>query len=163
MQFKDFNNIDNVTLRADFLVTIKNAPENIKEKIKMLKESGFIFEEIFNIILKFIESNKQNVSYELIETLLVSLYEVFQQDKEIAASYIALLECFASEDVNKCNIKELFTEEFASNALVSFNILFASYYLNLLIERSNDIDEINRVNEILKQSIINYKLKYGRN
>jgi hypothetical protein len=59
-------------------------------------------------------------------------------------------------------LKEVYTNEFANNTTIEFNMLFAPYYLQVLVERFGDIDEINRVNNILKDAIKQYKNIYGR-
>jgi hypothetical protein len=67
-----------------------------------------------------------------------------------------------NEDIENYNVVELFNDDFIKIANLDFLVLFASYYLNVLIERSENIDEINRVNVILKNALMEYKQKQGR-
>lgn len=164
MRFEDLNEIDLLTHKADFIAKLTSSSlEEIEPAIVQFRNNtNLSFNEVFLICLKFVETRKKELSNELIETIFSCVFKTYNEDETYLNNYIKLLQSYVYEDVSEYNIVELYSDEFAKQASVYFNIMFASYYLNLLIERSNDMNEINRINDILKNAIVEFKSRTGR-
>lgn len=163
MNFEDLNAMEFLVHKADFLTRITKDPTSVKQALVDLKDnSKSTFNDVFNMIIKYIETKKVTITDQLIEDLIKYSFEVYEIEPVFIDNYINLSKCFVNENIGLYNVKELFNENFIKNATLYFNIMFASYYLNVLIERTYDMDEINRINCLLKDSISEYKLKTGR-
>ena len=163
MNFEDLNAMDRLTYKADFLARITADPTSVKEALIDLRDKCKLsFDEVFSIVIRYIETKKVTITDQLIEDLINYSYEVYEVQPVYASNYIALSKCFVNEKIEGYNIKELYNEDFIKCATLYFNIMFSSYYLNVLIERSYDVEEINRVNSILKKAISEFKSKTGR-
>ncbi len=163
MNFEDLNAVENLTHKADFLAKISKDPASAKQALIDLKNNCKLsYDEVFLMIVRYIESKRFTVSDQLIEDLINYSYEVYEVQPVYAANYIELSKCYTHEKIEHYNIKELYTDDFIKCATVYFNMMFASYYLNVLIERTEDLEEINRVNAILKESISKFKSESGR-
>lgn len=163
MNFEDLNAMEFLVHKADFLTRITKDPTLVKQALVDLRNnSKLTFDEVFNIIIKYIETKKVTITDQLIEDLIKYSFEVYEVKSVFIDNYINLSKCFVNENIELYNVKELFNENFIKYATLYFNIMFASYYLNVLIERTYDIDEINRISCLLKDSIAEFKLKTGR-
>lgn len=163
MNFEDLNAMERLTYKADFLSRITTDPTSAKEAlIDLRNNSKLSFDEVFSMIIRYIETKKVTITNQLIEDLINYSYEVYEVQPVYAENYIALSKCFVNEKIEGYNIKELYNEDFIKCATLYFNIMFSSYYLNVLVERSYDVEEINRVNSILKEVIAEFKTKTGR-
>ena len=162
MDFKDLNELNFLTIKTDFLLDISNKGENIKERLLAFKAMDMTYDEIFRLILKSIESLKGRLVDGIIPKLLLTLNEIFNIENDMINVYIELLNCYVKCDIENYNLEELYNDEFANKACVEFNMLFAPYYLNVLVDRYGELNEISRVNNILKNTIEEFKVKYGR-
>lgn len=163
MDFKDLNEINFLSVKTDFLLDIREQGENISKNLNLIYELGIDYNTVFKMVLRAIEMLKGELSYNIIETMILDMNKIYKIEDEKACKYIDLLECYSRCDIEKYDLKNIYTDDFANNAILEFNMMFAPYYLNMLIERYGDIDEINRVNCILKNTISQFKTKYGRN
>lgn len=161
MEFRDLKDIDFLTIKADLLISIHSDSLEVKNIIEEMKHGNIVYDEIFTIILNVIRSQRNSLSVDRVVQLISVLNEVYEVEDN-AQIYIDLLKCYMNEDIENYNVVELFNDDFIKIANLNFLVLFASYYLNVLIERSENIDEINRVNVILKNALMEYKQKQGR-
>lgn len=161
--FDNLNEVIKLTYKADFIRAINDDPSAIKQCLITLREvSSIDFKEAFDMIIRYIETRKLSITDQVVEDLFNGYYEVFEQSSLHASSYIALSKCYIHDngDINK--LKSLFTEDFIKDTDYYFNMMIASYYLNLLVERTDDLDELCRVNDILKKQVAIFKAKTGR-
>lgn len=161
MEFRDLKDVDFLTIKADLLISIHSDSLEVKNIIEEMKHGNIVYDEIFTIILNVIRSQRNSLSVDRVVQLISMLNEVYEVEDN-AQIYIDLLKCYMNEDIENYNVVELFNDDFIKIANLNFLVLFASYYLNVLIERSENIDEINRVNVILKNALMEYKQKQGR-
>lgn len=162
MEFKDLNEIDSLTIKADFILNVSQGVEKIDQAIFNLKDNGISYEDAFDMVLKYIEANKITVTDEMIDQLFKSLYnkyEIYNADNKI---YSQLLKCYINGDIENYEIANIYTEEFINKSSLTFNMLFAPYYLNVLIERIENLEEINRMNAILKNLIAEFRKQKNR-
>ena len=163
MKFEDLNDVVKLTYKADFIKTINENPESIKKSFVALRDLGLMtFEEAFDMVIKYIETKKMTITDKVIEDLFTGCYEVYEELPMYLLSYIELSKCYVNEDRDVDSIKELFTDEFIEKTNSYFNMMIASYYLNLLVERSDDMEELSRINNLLKGQIAAFKSKTGR-
>lgn len=163
MNFDDFSEVEKLTYKADFIKSINQDPKSIKKCFFELRDLGLMtFEEAFNMVIKYIETKKMTITDKVIEDLFNGCYEAYGQLPMYLPTYIELSKCYVFEigDVN--SMKQLFTDEFIENTDPYFNMMISSYYLNLLIERSDDMEELSRINELLKEQVAIFKSKTGR-
>ena len=111
---------------------------------------------------KAIETLKGTLVDGVIEKIFLSMNEIYGVNDENVNAYISLLNCYSNCDIENYNLRRIYNDEFVKNATVEFNMMFAAYYLNVLVERYAEIEEINRVNHILKDTLVQFKVKYGR-
>lgn len=161
MDFKDFNEIDFLTIKTDFILEISDGAKNINNVLINIKNMNIDYETIFITALKAIETLRGRIEEETVEKVILAIEDVYETNNDVS-NYINLLKCYSEYNTETYDLKELYSDDFAKNAFVEFNVMFASYYLSVLIDRYGDINEINRINHILKDSIIEYKAKYGR-
>lgn len=163
MKFEDLGEVMKLTYKADFIKAINKSPESIKSCFVNLKDNGLMtFDEAFDMVIRYIESRKMTITDKVIEDLFTYCYEVYEELPMNLTNYIELSKCYVSEDSDVDTIRELFTDEFIEKTDFYFNMMIASYYLNLLVERSDDVEEISRVNSLLKDQITVFKRKTGR-
>lgn len=162
MEFRDLNEIDFLTIKSDFLLDICDQGNDIRKNLGLIKNLGIEYNEVFKMILRAIETLRYKLADGVVEKIFDILKEVFEINDGIFDAYVNLLNCYVKCDIENYNLKEIYTNEFANNTTIEFNMLFAPYYLQVLVERFGDIDEINRVNNILKDAIKQYKNIYGR-
>lgn len=163
MKFEDLNDVMKLTYKADFIKSINKDPNSIKQCLFDLRDLGLMtFEEAFDMIVRYIETRKMTITDKVVEDLFTGCYEVYGQLTMNLSTYIELSKCYINEDRDIDTIRELFTDKFIEETDFYFNMMIASYYLNLLVERSDDIEEISRVNTLLKKQIAIFKSKTGR-
>lgn len=163
MKFEDLNDVMKLTYKADFIKSINKDPNSIKQCLFDLRDLGIMtFEEAFDMIVRYIETRKMTITDKVVEDLFTGCYEVYGQLTMHLSTYIELSKCYINEDRDIDTIRELFTDRFIEETDFYFNMMIASYYLNLLVERSDDIEEISRVNTLLKKQIAIFKSKTGR-
>lgn len=162
MDYKDLNEINFLTIKTDFILDICDKGEKVVTNLRMFKELGVLYEEVFRMMLKSIEALKGRIIDGVIDNMFVELNNVYEVNDEKANTYASLLNCYVKCDIENYDLEKLYTNDFADNAPVEFNMLFAPYYLNVLIDRYGEMNEINRINEILKKAIEEFRVKYGR-
>lgn len=162
MRFKDLNEIDYLTYKADFILNVNRGVEYIDQAMCDLKTRNVSFDVAFEIILRYIESNTLVIGNDVIEALFDSLYKYYEKSDTDDRIYIDLLECYINGDIENYEVDNIYTDDFINRAPLSFNMLFAPYYLNVLVERTEDIEEINRINEKVKNFIVEFKNRNGR-
>lgn len=161
MDFKDFNEIDFLTIKTDFILEMSSGAENINDVIIRIKDMNIDYDTMFVTVLKAVETLRGHITEDIIEKVIIAIKDIYNISNDVSV-YIELLKCYNEYNKEEYDLKELYTNDFANNAYVEFNVMFASYYLSVLIDRYGDINEINRINHILKNSIVDYKAKYGR-
>lgn len=162
MDYKDLNEINFLTIKTDFILDICDKGEKVGTNLRMFKELGVQYEEVFRMMLKSIEALKGRIIDGVIDHMFVELNNVYEVNDEKVNTYASLLNCYVKCDIENYDLEKLYTNDFANNVPVEFNMLFAPYYLNVLIDRYGELNEINRINEILKKSIEEFRVKYGR-
>lgn len=166
MNFDNFDEVVKLTYKADFIKAINESPELIKEYFSRLKDkTAMTFEESFNMVVKYIETRKLTITDKVIEDLFTGCYELYERlpmQSTQLITYIELSKCYIHEDRDIETIKELFSDKFIEEADFYFTMMISSYYLNLLVERSDDMKEIVRINDLLKQQVAIFKSKTGR-
>ena len=163
MDFRDLNDMDLLTIKSDFILDICNQANDIQKNLELFKNAGMEYDAVFKMVLKTIEALKLRLADGVIKRIFIHMNEVFNVEDENVNVYVELLNCYIKCDIENYDLKNIYTDEFAENAHLDFNMLFAPYYLNILIERYGDMDEINRMNKIVKNTIMQFKVNYGRN
>ena len=162
MDYRDLNEINFLTIKTDFILDICDKGEKVATNLRRFKELGVQYEEVFRMMLKSIEALKGRIIDGVIDHMFVELNNVYEVNDEKVNTYASLLNCYVKCDIENYDLEKLYTNDFANNAPVEFNMLFAPYYLNVLIDRYGEMNEISRINEILKKSIEEFRVKYGR-
>ncbi len=162
MKFKDLNEVDYLTYKADFILTVNKGVEYIDQAMYDLKIRGITYDMAFDMILKYIESNTMIIDDKIIEELFDTLYKHYEITNTDDTIYIELLKCYINEDIENHDVKNIYSDDFIERAPLVFHILFAPYYLNVLIERTEDIEEINRINEKVKGFLAEFKKRNER-
>lgn len=163
MNFNDLNEVMKLTYKADFIKTINQDPNSIKGCFFELRDQGLMtFEEAFDMVVKYIETRKMTITDKVIEDLFNGCYEVYEVFSAHLPTYIELSKCYIHEDREASIIGELLNDNFIEEADSYFSMMISSYYLKVLVERSEDIEEISRINELLKKQVSIFKSRTGR-
>lgn len=160
MKFRDLNEMEFVTIKSDLIIQIINNADDYKEILTSIKDV-ISYDELMLLVFKLVESLHTTISAETIGCLLRDLNIVFEKDSDMTI-YNKLIECYILDDISIHDVRNIYTESFARDTYNEFNVLFASFYLNILVSKCNDINEINRVNNILKKAISKFKTDYNR-
>ena len=160
MRFRDLNDMELVTIKSDLIIQVVNNTNNYKDILNSVKNI-ITYDEMILLVFKIVESLHSSITSETIECLLKDLNEVYNIDTDMT-TYNKLIDCYISDDITKYDIKSIYTDSFIKNTYNEFNMLFASFYLNVLTNKCSDINEINRINNVLKNSISEFKLRNNR-
>jgi hypothetical protein len=156
MEFRDVNEIDILTTKTDYMLDIRGNAEKIVENLSKLKELGMEYDELFRVTLRILERVKGMIAEETVEKIILSIVEVYKVEEDMS-DMIKLLKFYNGCDLYKFDIKSIYTDEFVEKVPREFNIMFAPYYLMLLVERYEEIEEINRINYMLKHMLVEFK------
>ena len=76
MDFKDFNEIDFLTIKTDFILEMSSGAENINDVIIRIKDMNIDYDTMFVTVLKAVETLRGHITEDIIEKVIIAIRNI---------------------------------------------------------------------------------------
>ena len=76
MDFKDFNEIDFLTIKTDFILEMSSGAENINDVIIRIKDMNIDYDTMFVTVLKAVETLRGHITEDIIEKVIIAIKDI---------------------------------------------------------------------------------------